>query len=1033
MSRSTDQSQSALLRPEDSTLSTSSAASVLFNMESTTGAQDEKLRAPKPRFFNPQPVHLDYMNALDSLRASRSPSGASSVSSVDPFRVPATRDKIYEAAKDYLPPDSAFFTSGEFHIKEKPGCKPFVIKNQAIDRDLPSAEPENSSKKIQHKRATNMTMAEAYSPQTTSPTMRIDREQDGTTVSLQGPHRQAKKRKMKPPSSPSTRATRSSELEVNPLEISQKADAAIHMLRGEPSNDLHLRKQSAEGSMDVMCSSSDCHRVPSVAMTSFQTPSSSPTCIPTGRSSVPATHRSRLPWSEDRLVQTMRASMYPVNRDASMGAATISEVNFDPSQSLSTTFQPFSIQNGHQDMCKVYQGQSDFTHSGLSAEPYENEYAPQVQQSMQIWDSTCTLIPGQNTIMEGYENRGDTSYTYAPFGDRSSPVPLALNPLSHHSILQSGNQYPSSQIQQHPKFWPIQLPRTSNTQFPRGLSPERSSMPIANESSLDHVGTQFSQPTVPDLNDFEYLPTDTRFRITDGAKSTSRFIHHASSSPFSEARSLFSTKPPQYPEANSNSPEVTNHLSQNAHPEQIAENVPVVSSNCDVPCDGDCDSLDCTSCDGSEICCKPCTNPDMCSSGECDDLKCFEEPHSICTGHHTPSDLYRSGQTPVSPEESYVNPRHLLLDCHWETLGQQCEASMPSFNSLSQHVLMSHIQPQKVLPCKWNRCSDQVEVDEIPNHVWHYHSPTPQADSYICLWQGCGQNFLTTEDLDVHMKSVHCRISCHWDGCEQATTSEVALKAHVDKKHISKTMSPKSTGATPSAPSPDTPHTVIPTQEIHTGHCKSTWNAPILTATADELVLHISGNAGEKICQWVGHIAAKVCGETFSNGNELQAHIEEAHLDNLKALSSPRACLNQPAYTCLWQGCKNKGPFSERSKLARHIYIHSRYMIGACRHCGKEFNSHNQLNDHERTHTKEKPFNCGKCGFKATNKAALNTHIRTHSGKKPLKCDKCLYTCGDPSNMSKHRKIHDAPLHKCELCEKSFCRMATLKRHMLSH
>ena len=381
-----------------------------------------------------------------------------------------------------------------------------------------------------------------------------------------------------------------------------------------------------------------------------------------------------------------------------------------------------------------------------------------------------------------------------------------------------------------------------------------------------------------------------------------------------------------------------------------------------------------------------------------------------------------------------MNPQHLFLNCQWETSGQQCPALMPSLNTLSEHVLQDHIQPQAVLPCQWNHCSNQIELDNIPSHVWQCHSPAPKAASFVCLWHGCGASFSTTEELDTHMKASHCRISCHWDGCDQATTSEMALKAHVDNKHITQAVacSPReSTPTTSTLSTPKSPREPLFDKPKPTSITASLNNQQLFQEQifASGSCRDIVGNAGKKPCQWI--VSNSICGLIFDNGNELQTHIESSHLNNNKHCGTLDC--RHVKYVCKWNGCNTKTPFAERSKLARHMYTHTKFMVGACRYCGKEYNNQNQLTDHERTHTKEKPFSCNKCSFKTTTKTALNTHMRIHTGEKPLRCDKCSYTCGDPSNMSKHRKTHEEPLYKCDLCEKAFCRSATLKRHLLSH
>lgn len=467
-----------------------------------------------------------------------------------------------------------------------------------------------------------------------------------------------------------------------------------------------------------------------------------------------------------------------------------------------------------------------------------------------------------------------------------------------------------------------------------------------------------------------------------------------------------------------------------------------VNDCCDLPCGDACDSDDCSSCDGSSECFESCDNPDLCHSGHCDDPTCYDMPDSTCEGHHPSPFVFDSVQSPCS----YVDPRHLTLNCHWETSGKHCEASMPSPNTLSQHILQDHIQPQASLPCQWVDCGDRVDADDIPSHVWQCHSPVPHTDLYVCLWHGCRVSFATTEELDMHMKTSHCLMSCHWHGCEEELTSETDLKAHVDVHHIADAEQHISAISSPSSRSISSPRTpqmtpvgsredVVDIDDITTAAPKHQVSKS-RKVTIKELkkpesrttpsLKQTTGNAGPKSCQWT--LVGGVCSKVFPDGNALQSHVESSHVHEVKRYST-----SSRPNLCCWEGCKTKGPFTERSKLARHMYTHTKFMVGACKHCGKEYNNQNQLTDHERTHTKEKPFTCDHCGSKATNKAALTTHMRTHTGEKPLKCDRCAYTCGDPSNMSKHRKTHEAPLYKCERCEKAFCRMATLKRHMRSH
>ena len=444
--------------------------------------------------------------------------------------------------------------------------------------------------------------------------------------------------------------------------------------------------------------------------------------------------------------------------------------------------------------------------------------------------------------------------------------------------------------------------------------------------------------------------------------------------------------------------------------------------DCDLSCNNDCENGDCTSCDGSQTCCEPCNDAEVCTHLECDDPCCFDDSQLLCMSPRSPIYHPNPAMTSPSSEMTYVNPRQVLLDCHWETSGQQCDASMPSKNALSQHIRQDHLQQEALRPCHWDTCDNQIDVDNLPGHVWNHHSPTPRSDSYVCLWQGCHLSFSTPDELDQHMKAIHCQMNCHWDGCEQAMVGETAMLAHVDDQHLGVASTSSTTSPTiDEVSTPKTPDLAIADKDLESDFIQK---HSLRHSTTSQGPASLVGCDGQKICQW--NVSEKPCGCVFKNGNDLQTHVEDVHLDDLRRSKDPHN-------VCLWLGCPSTTSFSERGKLTRHMYIHTKYMVGRCRFCGKEYNSTVQLSNHERTHTKERPFPCEKCGFRAANKAALTTHMRTHTGEKPLKCDKCDYTCGDPSNMSKHRKTHEAPNHKCEICGKSFCRANTLKRHMQVH
>ncbi|KAH7171115.1 hypothetical protein EDB81DRAFT_190640 [Dactylonectria macrodidyma] len=181
------------------------------------------------------------------------------------------------------------------------------------------------------------------------------------------------------------------------------------------------------------------------------------------------------------------------------------------------------------------------------------------------------------------------------------------------------------------------------------------------------------------------------------------------------------------------------------------------------------------------------------------------------------------------------------------------------------------------------------------------------------------------------------------------------------------------------------------------------------------------------VCHWLGEDGT-LCDHSFENQEQLQAHCKDHHLKDLK--KTPGS-----GFYCSWSACTRKTPFSQKSKLERHMQTHTGYKPVRCDICGMYLSAKQSLEQHKRTHSGEKPWVCTFPGCEQAFKqqSALTMHIRTHTGEKPLQCEICGKWFGESSNLSKHRRTHNVRGgHSCQFCDKNFHRLDQLRRHMKS-
>ncbi|KHN99903.1 Zinc finger, C2H2-type/integrase, DNA-binding protein [Metarhizium album ARSEF 1941] len=206
---------------------------------------------------------------------------------------------------------------------------------------------------------------------------------------------------------------------------------------------------------------------------------------------------------------------------------------------------------------------------------------------------------------------------------------------------------------------------------------------------------------------------------------------------------------------------------------------------------------------------------------------------------------------------------------------------------------------------------------------------------------------------------------------------------------------------------------------------------PGVTSTADaaststETEPQAMTQEDQLMCRWLLKYDDRICGQRFENDEQLQRHCKHDHLKQLKKVNG--------GFRCGWANCTRNTCFTQRSKVERHLQVHTGYKPVQCTICGAALSAKQALDQHMRIHTGETPWVCKypgcDCAFK--QQSALTMHERTHTGDKPLECEICGKRFSESSNLSKHRRTHNVKgMHECQLCGKDFHRLDQLRRHM---
>lgn len=285
----------------------------------------------------------------------------------------------------------------------------------------------------------------------------------------------------------------------------------------------------------------------------------------------------------------------------------------------------------------------------------------------------------------------------------------------------------------------------------------------------------------------------------------------------------------------------------------------------------------------------------------------------------------------------------------------------------------------------------------LPKRKRGYVTREKTKVSMTCKWADCSTAPFPNYDNYMRHVQTHPKtddLKCLWQDCSYTTTDSNFVLKHV-------------------------------TFHGHLEHLQEIGKSVVQTFSLppchQELTYSIPDHTKDFICGWKG------CEVALNTFYDFQCHVA-LHVDR-NPLKAPEG----EKILCLWQTCT--ASYTERCKLKRHLFTHTKEKVVACPTCYGTFSSNNKLEEHRKRQlpTQMLSFQCSQCSKLFGSERLLRDHMISHINH--YKCSLCEMTCCRPSILLKHMKyrhFNERPF-KCHLCKHASVTQNDLQQHLVTH